>query len=430
MFFQQILKKAHSLAITSISVLLLAVNMAGAVQYDISIARDEWYGATLQGMAARKLYYCGIINGTVTSPERITEDIFALDQSLTIRDAQTILSRCSEKDLDLLPIREGPDSNKAITETEFLALIGEEKHDDSLICPQGGFTRGHAFEILAEKVDAHNYNAGRKPFSSPHRMQVQAQTVDDALVLIERGFEYGSEQIELSGPKEVLKEVQQMYEDNEKARREENYDKQLLNDIYVQYIGSMPSSYMQADFLSVSISTISDYVYLHLDDQGWISCQKDQTYSKAYNDFIKKRILPLKEKYTSVTNLVRAVNDVICSRASYAYHHNLDDWTIHSLEGFFDNGKIVCDGYAAVFRACMYELDIPCVIVMNNDWTHAWNKVYIGDRWLHVDVCWSDTGYGNRSILLTDKQIIALGGHDNPSYCGRAYNSNTLSEIS
>lgn len=430
MFFQQILKKAHRLAITSISVLLLAVNMAGAVQYDISIARDEWYGATLQGMAARKLYYCGIINGTVTSPERITEDIFALDQSLTIRDAQTILSRCSEKDLDLLPIREGPDSNKAITETEFLALIGEEKHDDSLICPQGGFTRGHAFEILAEKVDAHNYNTGRKPFSSPHRMQVQAQTVDDALVLIERGFEYGSEQIELSGPKEVLKEVQQMYEDNEKARREENYDKQLLNDIYVQYIGSTPSSYMQADFLSVSISTISDYVYLHLDDQGWISCQKDPIYSKAYNDFMKKRILPLKEKYTSVTNLVRAVNDVICSRASYAYHHNLDDWTIHSLEGFFDNGKIVCDGYAAVFRACMYELDIPCVIVMNNDWTHAWNKVCIGDRWLHVDVCWSDTGYGNRSILLTDKQIIALGGHDNPSYCGRAYNSNTLSEIS
>ena len=57
----------------------------------------------------------------------------------------------------------------------------------------------------------------------------------------------------------------------------------------------------------------------------------------------------------------------------------------------------------------MYELDIPCVIVTNEDWSHAWNKVYTGDRWLHVDVCWSDTGYGSRTILKTDKEIVALG---------------------
>lgn len=40
---------------------------------------------------------------------------------------------------------------------------------------------------------------------------------------------------------------------------------------------------------------------------------------------------------------------------------------------------------------------------------------------LHVDVCWSDTGYGSRTILKTDKENVALGGHHNPSYCGAAY---------
>lgn len=76
----------------------------------------------------------------------------------------------------------------------------------------------------------------------------------------------------------------------------------------------------------------------------------------------------------------------------------------------------------------MYELDNPCVIVTNKDWSHAWNKVYTGDRWLHVDVCWSDIGYGSRTILKTDKEIVALGGHHNPSYCGAAYSNTPVAD--
>ena len=108
--------------------------------------------------------------------------------------------------------------------------------------------------------------------------------------------------------------------------------------------------------MDISISAISEYVYLHLDREGWLLCKKDRDYSKVYNDFMQNRILPLKEKCSSTTELIQAVSDAISAKASYAYHYDLSDWEIHSLEGFFDNGKIVCDGYAEVFRACMYEL--------------------------------------------------------------------------
>lgn len=46
-----------------------------------------------------------------------------------------------------------------------------------------------------------------------------------------------------------------------------------------------------------------------------------------------------------------------------------------------------------------------------------------------VDVCWSDTGYGSRTILKTDKEIVALGGHNNPSYCGASYSNTPVALI-
>lgn len=427
MIFQQITAKAQRLIVTSVAVLVMASCAAAAAKYDTSIARDEWYGTTLQGMAARKLYYCGIIDGIEANPSKITDDLFALDRPLSEQAAQIILSRCT--DVETAASSEENATSRAITEEEFLNLLGDDEHDSTLICPHGNFTRGHAFEILAEKVDAHNYDAGRKPFNPPHRIMAQAQTAEDALTLVERGFSYGAEQIEIRGPKEVLHAVNQLYEENDQARHDNNYDKLLLNDKYEQYYGSIPSSWLRDDCVDISVSAISEYVYLHLDREDWLLCKKDRDYSKVYNDFMQNRILPLKEKCSSTTELIQAVSDVISAKASYAYHYDLLDWAIHSLEGFFDNGKIVCDGYAEVFRACMYELDIPCVIVTNEDWSHAWNKVYTGDRWLHVDVCWSDTGYGSRAILKTDKEIVALGGHNNPSYCGAAYSNTPVASI-
>ena len=280
MIFQQITAKAQRLIVAFVAVLALASCAAAAAKYDTSIARDEWYGTTLKGMAARKLYYCGIIDGIEANPSKITDDLFALDKPLTEQAAQIILSRCT--DVETAASSEENTTSRAITEEEFLNLLGDDEHDSTLICPQGKFTRGHAFEILAEKVDAHNYDAGRKPFNPPYRIMAQAQTAEDALTLVERGFAYGAEQIEISGPKEVLTTVNQLYEENDQARHDNNYDKLLLNDKYVQNYGSTPSSWLRANCVDISISAISEYVYLHLDREGWLLCEKDRDYSKVY----------------------------------------------------------------------------------------------------------------------------------------------------
>lgn len=54
MIFQQITAKAQRLLAASVAVLAMASCAAAAAKYDTSIARDEWYGTTLQGMAARQ----------------------------------------------------------------------------------------------------------------------------------------------------------------------------------------------------------------------------------------------------------------------------------------------------------------------------------------------------------------------------------------
>ena len=46
----------------------------------------------------------------------------------------------------------------------------------------------------------------------------------------------------------------------------------------------------------------------------------------------------------------------------------------------------VCVGYATTFRLFMQMMDIPCMVVHNNDNFHTWNLVQIDGHWYHTDV--------------------------------------------
>ncbi len=62
----------------------------------------------------------------------------------------------------------------------------------------------------------------------------------------------------------------------------------------------------------------------------------------------------------------------------------------------------VCVGYATTFRLFMQMLEIPCMVVHNNDLFHSWDLVQLDGHWYHVDV-YADAGEtGHAAFNLPD----------------------------
>lgn len=123
-------------------------------------------------------------------------------------------------------------------------------------------------------------------------------------------------------------------------------------------------------------------------------------------------------------DIVMAAKQCILRRASYASPISYEDGTAlysssaHSVLGFLQNGKIVCDGYSAVFMYVMLRAGIPCVEVIgsteseNGKVNHAWNKVKIDGKWYNIDLCWADTGHPTRYDLKSDAAYSRLSHWD------------------
>ena len=71
------------------------------------------------------------------------------------------------------------------------------------------------------------------------------------------------------------------------------------------------------------------------------------------------------------------------------------------LEGVFDDGVAVCDGYSKAFVLLCALEGIPCVRVGGTvgSANHAWNKVYIDGEWYEVDVTWGNFSIKNSETI-------------------------------
>ena len=61
---------------------------------------------------------------------------------------------------------------------------------------------------------------------------------------------------------------------------------------------------------------------------------------------------------------------------------------VHNPLGFYEGWDIVCDAYAGLYNAFMWELGIESYIVTSR--THAWNLAHLDGKWYHSDVTYSD----------------------------------------
>ncbi len=71
--------------------------------------------------------------------------------------------------------------------------------------------------------------------------------------------------------------------------------------------------------------------------------------------------------------------------------------SVYSIYGTLIEKQAVCEGYAKAFKSLLDELEIPCIIVCGTGTnsaglteSHAWNYVFINNKWYAVDVTWDD----------------------------------------
>lgn len=102
------------------------------------------------------------------------------------------------------------------------------------------------------------------------------------------------------------------------------------------------------------------------------------------------------EEYTYSYEKILKVHDWLVDNVSY--DSNMQRNNSSNTYGAFVEKQAICEGYAEAFKCMMDELEVPCVVVCGiskdsgtgKEEKHAWNYVYIGNKWYAVDVTWDD----------------------------------------
>lgn len=94
-------------------------------------------------------------------------------------------------------------------------------------------------------------------------------------------------------------------------------------------------------------------------------------------------------------NKVKQIHDWLINNIEY--EETISKVNIRNIYGALINKEVVCEGYAKSFKYILDDLEIPNIIVVgtatnsnNQTESHAWNYVYINDRWYAIDATWDD----------------------------------------
>ena len=190
----------------------------------------------------------------------------------------------------------------------------------------------------------------------------------------------------------------------------------------------------------LEINSLDYYIgtYVNLDRQDWIECKDQILFELNTDDFSDKQCKYIdtiddkantflsenidKLRFMNEHDKIKAVQKIIVEIASYDYDKKSVNTIYndrHTIIGFLDDGRVVCDGYATTTKWILNYLGIDCVIQpgsgINKD-RHAWNKVNILGDWYNLDNCWADTTNNlDEDFLKSDKSFVSTGHGFNSS---------------
>lgn len=114
----------------------------------------------------------------------------------------------------------------------------------------------------------------------------------------------------------------------------------------------------------------------------------------AYVNTSEQEILESITEQNDYYKIMKAHNWIV----ENVQYNMADSYNNANLYGALKDKKVVCEGYARLFKSLMDKMDIPCVLVSGvgidadtgKRENHAWNFVYLKGNWYAIDVTWDD----------------------------------------
>lgn len=192
-------------------------------------------------------------------------------------------------------------------------------------------------------------------------------------------------------------------------------DKQLSDEELVKTMCEYFAEYSNAGLIDASVSFFDEDENGFTDTIGLNYRYSEEETAQILKDIEKKETAlaryvggkPNEEK-------VQLVYSYFCRNFSY------DDELNYDLKHLYEEKSGTCCSFTLAFKAVMDRLDIPCKVVVSDDLTHEWNKVFINNEWLNVDITDGirlyQTGFPNahlRTFLESDEVYKARGYKEN-----------------
>ena len=206
---------------------------------------------------------------------------------------------------------------------------------------------------------------------------------------------------------EVMGALEEQWADGSLSK--EDYD-------YSSVIARIENGFSEMKSLTLSVA-YNEAWELACDADDAFVYYADETVSRLADGFYKLHVAGAKTDKDAVYKAKNAIvrNASYASALGFANGEAKYSDAAHSVLGLFQNGRIVCDGYAKAFQYLMHRAGVPCVAVFGSteseeaaseeQFNHAWNKVFLNGKWLNMDVCWADTGWPTTFDLKTDAQF-------------------------
>ena len=184
---------------------------------------------------------------------------------------------------------------------------------------------------------------------------------------------------------------------------------ELLNNSYQQALDAL--SLDRPDIFYLDISKMYLMIYSRktiLKTTYTVSIKNEDNETYFSNEFKSKEEIEEKIKQLESIKLnlcsqltgdtydkVKQVHDSLVGNLQY--EQTISKSNIRNIYGALVSKEVVCEGYAKSFKYILDELGIPNIIVVGNATnsnnqteSHAWNYVYINEKWYAIDVTWDD----------------------------------------
>lgn len=126
---------------------------------------------------------------------------------------------------------------------------------------------------------------------------------------------------------------------------------------------------------------------------------QEKKVSTKVKSIIKSLKLSEKSKYQKI----KAIYNYICTNIKYNNKADKEkkagNCISYSAYGGLINKTCVCNGYAVIFYRLALEAGIDARCIYDNNVTHMWNIVKLGDYYYNVDTTWDSNWYEARKKM-------------------------------